>query len=158
MKKNRKSSLLIGSVITLLLLLTPYFLYVYKNIDPSIENYNTIFGTIKAGYYGSIKMYVYALVSKFVPLMFLIIWFLTNKHWWVHALIIPISVYFFQFYSVINDGQAFMDEVEFIYSLPLTVAVFVVLYFLRSKLSTFIMAVDLKEEMDERMENPKKIG
>jgi hypothetical protein len=97
-------------------------------------------------------------LSKFVPLTLFIIWFLTNKHWWVHAILIPISVYLFQLISVINDSEEFIDEVDFIYTVPIAAAIIVILYFLRSKLAIYILALDLKKEMDENMKNPKKIG
>lgn len=50
-----------------------------------------------------------------------------------------------------------MMEVEFIYTIPITVIVMVILYFIRSKISIFIQAVDLKEEMDESMKEPKEL-
>ena len=97
------------------------------------------------------------LLNKFVPLFLLFIWFITNKHWWVHALIIPISVYLFQLLSIINDSEKLVDDVEFIYTIPFTVGVLVILYYLRNKLSIYIQAVDLKKEMDEDMDKPLKI-
>ena len=90
--------------------------------------------------------------------MLLFIWFITNKNWWVHALIIPISVYLFQLIAVINDSELYMDEVELIYTVPFLVVILVILYFIRSKISIYIQAVDLKKEMDENMRTPKKFG
>jgi len=101
---------------------------------------------------------IYWFFSKFVPLLLLIIWFLTNKHWWVHAITIPITVYLFQLFNVINDSEQFNDEVDFIYTVPIAAIVIVVLYFIRSKMAIYIQAVDLKKEMDENMKIPKKIG
>ena len=42
--------------------------------------------------------------------------------------------------------------------MPITAIIFVILYFIRSKLAIYIGAVDLKREMDENMKSPKKIG
>lgn len=158
MKNKRKKSLWIGSIIILIIIFSPYLLYIHQNIPREIENFDTIFGVIKGGHYLRVQTYVYFFLSKFVPLLLLIIWFLTNKHWWVHAIIIPISVYLFQLIAVINDSEAFLDEIEFIYTVPITTAVVVILYFLRSKLAIYILAVDLKKEMDDKMKNPKKIS
>ena len=96
--------------------------------------------------------------AKFIPLLLLLIWFITNKHWWVHALIIPISVYLFQLISVINDSEQYADEVDFIYTVPIAAIVVVILYFIRSKIVIYILAVDLKKEMDDNMQIPKKFG
>ncbi|HEY9169897.1 MAG TPA: hypothetical protein VIN72_10450 [Lutibacter sp.] len=158
MKGNKKTSLLLGSLMAALIITTPYLLYFYQNIPEDLKSYDTIFGPIKGGYFGSVRMYIYYFVSKFAPLMLLFIWFITNKQWWVHALIIPISVYLFQLISVINDSELYMDEVEFIYTVPFLVIIFVILYFVRSKISIYIQAVDLKKEMDENMKIPKKFG
>ncbi|WP_299528395.1 hypothetical protein [uncultured Lutibacter sp.] len=158
MKSKKKTSLWTGSFIILLIIFIPYLLYIHQNIPRDIETYETLLGTIKGGYYDKVQTYIYFLLSKFVPLALLTIWFLTNKHWWVHAITIPISVYLFQLISVINDSEDFVDEVDFIYSVPIAVIVVVILYFLRSKLAIYILATDLKKEMDENMKTPKKIG
>lgn len=158
MKNNKKTALWTGSVIMLIVIVIPYLLYIHQNIPRDLENYKTILGTIKGGYYSNVQTYVYMFFSKFVPLVLLIIWFLTNKHWWVHAILIPTSVYLFQLISVINDSEEFADEVDFIYTVPITAAIIVILYFLRSKLAIYILALDLKKEMDQNMKNTKKIG
>lgn len=157
MKNRRKKSLLIGSIIIFLIIITPYLLYFSTNIPSELTEYKTIFGTIKAGYYDFVNLYIYWFFSKFVPLLLLFIWFITNKHWWVHALIIPISVYLFQLIAVINDSIDYVDEVEFIYTVPIALIVIVILYFLRTKMAIYIQAVDLKKEMDDNMRDPKKI-
>ena len=156
MKNSRKTSLYIGSIITLLIVLTPYLLYIHQNIPEDIESFETFLGTVRGGYYTVVVTYVYFFFSKFVPLLLLLIWFITCKHWWVHAILIPLSVYLFQLISVINDGNEYLDEVTFIYTVPITTIVIVILYFLRTKMAVYIQAVDLKKEMDENMRFPKK--
>lgn len=158
MKGNRKTSLLIGSLMVIFIISSPYLLYFYQNIPDDLKTMDTIFGTVKNGYYATVQIYIYTLFSKFVPLMLLFIWFITNKQWWVHSLIIPISVYLFQLISVVNDSELYMDEVEFIYTVPFLVVIVVILYFVRSKIAIYIQAVDLKREMDENMRTPKKFG
>jgi len=158
MKNNKRTSLLLGSLMVILIIITPYLLYFYQSLPVDTENWETFFGTIKGGYYGTARMFIYTFFSKFVPLLLLFVWFITNKTWWVHALIIPITVYLFQLIAVINDSELYMDEVEFIYTVPFLVVIFVILYFIRSKISIYIQAVDLKKEMDENMRTPKKFG
>ncbi|PHQ57514.1 MAG: hypothetical protein COC16_00565 [Lutibacter sp.] len=158
MDSKRKNSLFIGSFIALLILFSPYLLFINKGISEDLKSIDTIFGIISAGYYDTIYLYAYWFFSKFVPLFLLLIWFLTCKHWWVHAILIPITVYLFQLISVINDSIQYVDEVEFIYTVPIAVIIVVILYFIRSKMGIYILAVDLKDEMDENMKDPKKIG
>lgn len=157
MKNNKKYSLFTGSIIVLIILASPYLLYFHNSIPEDAENWETIFGTLKGGYYDTAQVFVYFILSKIVPLLLLVIWFLTNKHWWVHALIIPISVYLFQLIGVINDSAEPIDKIEFIYTIPIAVIVLVILYFIRSKMALYIQAVDLKKEMDENMKIQKKV-
>jgi len=159
MKNQKRKSLLLGSFIILLIISTPYFLYLYRAIPYELETYETILGiTLHGGHYEKVQNYVYTFFGKFVPFLLLMIWFVTNKHWWVHALIIPITVYLFQLIAVINDSEFYVDEVEFIYTVPIVVIVMVILYFLRTKMSVYIQAIDLKKEMDENMRFPKRKG
>ena len=155
-KRKRKYSLLTGSVIIFFIIITPYLLYFYKFINPEITETSTIFGTISAGSHQLIQYYAYYFFAKFVPFLLLIVWFLTNKHWWVHAILIPLSVYLFQMINIVGQS-ANMDEVEFIYTVPICAIIIVILYFVRSKMSIFIQAVDLKKEMDTNMNFSKKI-
>ena len=156
MKNQRKKSLLVGSIIALLILITPYLLFIHKNIPQGSKQLETIIGIIDSGYYNDLYTYAYWFTSKFVPLFLFLIWFLTCKHWWVHVIIIPITVYLFQLITVINDSILYIDEVEFIYTVPIAVIIMGLLYFLRSKMSIYIQAVDLKKEMDENMKVPKQ--
>ena len=156
-KKSRKYSLLAGSIIIFFIVITPYLLYFYTFVNPESTEAETIFGTISAGSHQLIQYYAYYFFAKFVPLLLLIIWFLTNKHWWVHAIIIPISVYLFQLINIIGQSDTTMDEIEFIYSVPITAIVMVILYFIRSKMTIYIQAVDLKKEMDSNMKIAKKV-
>jgi len=156
---------MIGSIIVFLIVITPYLLYFYQSVpvlhpdDPYLpEDWETFIGAVKGGHYVKAQNYVYYFFSKFVPLMLLIIWFITNKHWWVHAILIPISVYLFQLIAVINDSIQYVDTVEFIYTVPIAAVIIAILYFLRSKMSLYIKAMDLKKEMDEKMSTPKKFG
>jgi hypothetical protein len=158
MKNNKRTSLLLGSFITLIICLSPYLLYMHTNVPEGALEIKTIFGTIKAGYYyPDLQIYIYYFFSKFAPLLLLLVWFITCKHWWVHAIIIPITVYLFQLISVINDNGDYVDEVTFIYTIPITLIIIVLLYFARNRISVYIQAVDLKKEMDQKMKIPKSI-
>ncbi len=150
---NKRTSLIVSSIVIILIATTPYLLYIYKSMPSGTKVYETFLGTLDSGYYKSVQTYTYSLLSKFVPLLLLLIWFATNKHWWVHVLIIPISVYLFQLISVLNDGASNVDEVEFVYTLPFLLVIMLILYAIRYKLSIYVKAVDLKKEMDKKMDD-----
>ncbi|SDX24544.1 hypothetical protein SAMN05444411_10421 [Lutibacter oricola] len=140
----------------ILIIFTPYLLYIHRSIPSEVLEYKTYFGTIKAGGYLDVQIFIYIIFEKATPLLLLILWFLTNKNWWVHALVIPITVYLFQFISAINSNEDTFAENEFIYTIPIALIILLILYYLRSKLSLYIQAIDLKKEMDEKMSFPKE--
>ncbi|PHQ57720.1 MAG: hypothetical protein COC16_00245 [Lutibacter sp.] len=157
MKKNKKASLLYGCILVILITTSPYLLYLYKSIPPDITQLNTIFGVLKGGEFRSVQTFILFIFAKFVPLFLLILLFFTNKDWWSYALLVPISVYFFQLFFIINESSKSFDEIEFIYTTPVLIPVLVILYFIRYKISIYIDAVDLKKEMNTVMKNSKKM-
>lgn len=154
LKKQDTRYLRTGSLIIAFMLFIPYAFYLYQNF-PDQKNYE-IFGlSFTSNYYESVRYFAHNFFSKLIPLALLILWFTTCKHWWYHSIAIPISVYIFQLISVVNDDVEFNDEMEFIYSLPFTILILTILYFIRSKISLFLKAKDLKKQADEVIDNVK---
>ncbi len=149
-KKRELKYLLTGSLIIAFMLFIPYAFYLYNSF-PDVKVYKTSFFTFESNYYESVRYFIYTLLSKLIPLSLLLIWFTTCKHWWYYSIAIPISVYIFQVISVMNDDMEFNDEIEFIYSLPFTIVIMGILFFIRSRISTYLKAVDLKKQVDEKM-------
>ena len=59
MKNKRKTSLYTGSIIALIIIILPYFLYFNKNIPLEIVDLDTFLGTIHGGYYKSASVAIY---------------------------------------------------------------------------------------------------
>ncbi len=153
--RQESKYLLTGSLIIAFMLFIPYAFYLY-NYFPDVKSYETIFGTFESHYYESVRYSIWAILSKLIPLILLIVWFTTCKHWWWYSIAIPISVYVFQLLGVINDDVQFNDEFEFIYSLPVTLLVLTILFFVRSKISLYLKAVDLKKKAEELTDRPMR--
>jgi hypothetical protein len=151
--KAKSEYLLTGSLIIAFMLFVPYAFYIY-NYFPDEKIFETRFFTFESKGYESVNTFMWLLFSKFVPLALLLIWFTTCKHWWYYSIAIPISIYVFQLISVLNDDLLFMDQYEFIYSLPITLIILTILYFIRSKIGVYLKAKNIKKEMDEVMDRP----
>ena len=145
---KEKKSILYSSIVIILIILSPYLLYIYQYF-PETKSWESPIGTFQSGSFKSMTFFAYFIFGKFVPLSLLFIWFITNKNWWYHVIIIPISVYMFQLISVINDGISVVDEMEFIYTVPITTIIVTILYFIRGQLVVYLEAMDLKKEMEE---------
>lgn len=84
-------------------------------------------------------------MGKFLPFILILLWFLTCKHWWRHALIIPIGMFGFQIFNVLNDDAQFFDVVEVWYIFPMMMVIVPFIYLIRAKLFSEIQGEDLEE-------------
>jgi hypothetical protein len=150
---TQEEYLLTGSLIIAFMLFIPYAFYLYTYF-PEEKIFETRFGTFESNYYESVRYFAWLLFSKLVPLSLLLIWFTTCKHWWYYSIAIPISIYVSQVAGILNDDLKYFDEVEFIYSLPITLFILTILFFIRSKIGIFLKAKNIKKEMDEVMDRP----
>ena len=148
-----KGSLLTGSLIIAFMLFIPYAFYLYTYF-PQEKIFETRFFTFESKGYQDVRYFAWLLFSKLAPLSLLLIWFTTCKNWWYYSIAIPISVYVSQIVGILNDDLEYIDEVEFIYTLPITIIILTILYFIRSKIRVFLKAKDIKKEMDEIMDKP----
>ncbi len=158
-KKSISGYLLTDSLIIAFMLCVPYAFYLY-NYFPDKEIFQTSFYTFESYEYVSVRAFFWVISSKILPLLLLIIWFTTCKHWWYYSIAIPIGVYIFQLIGALNDGMKFMDEFEFVYSIPITALILMVLLMIRSKIKVYLKAVNLHKEVDDvinkGIENQKK--
>lgn len=146
------SSLVRGSIIALLIAITPYIFYSYESF-PDTKVWETFLFTYEANWYQKVYVSVWTMMGKFVPLMLLFLWFFTCKHWWYHVLLIPMGMFSFQLFNVINDDTSFVDEVEIWWLLPVMLIVIPLIYLIRAKLFAKIRGTDLKtfeEELREK--------
>ena len=86
--------------------------------------------------------------GKFIPLYLLLLWFFTCKHWWHWIILVPIAMYSFQLWGVINESNN-LDELEIIYILPLMMVIIPAVYLVRAKLFFKINEGDLKSFEEE---------
>ena len=89
------------------------------------------------------------MMGKFVPLLLLILWFITCKHWWYHVILIPIGMFAFQLFNVINDDVGIVDEVEIWWLFPIMLVIIPLVYLVKAKLSDKLVDSDLKTFEEE---------
>lgn len=69
------------------------------------------------------------------------------KEIWSYALFVPITMYIFQTISVINDDVKIVDQVEFIYCLPISLFYFFLLYLYKRFLNKLRAKRDYEREL-----------
>lgn len=143
-KKVKSKSLVTGSLIALVIAATPYIFYTYESL-PNSKTWETFLFTYEANWYEEVKVSFWTMMTKFIPLLLLIIWFFTCKHWWYHVILIPMGMFLFQLITVINDDIRYTDETEFWYVLPIMLIIVPFVYLMRMKLFRSINSGDLDD-------------
>lgn len=158
MKKtpNKARILALGSIVAILIAISPYIFYLYESF-PNEQVWETTFFTFRTNYYSSLYMAAWNVMNKMVPLFLLILWFLTCKHWWYHVILIPISMFTFQLISAVSEDIRYLDEFEIYYIIPVMMVVIPVVYLIRVKIfDKVVHGIDLKEIEKELKEYEEK--
>ncbi len=138
---NRKRSLIKGTIIIAFLTFSPYIFYAYKAF-PSSTTWDTFLGTYTSNYWGDVQTFAWVLLGKILPLLLLAIWFFTCRHWWYHALLVPICMYAFQVIRITRDDSGVVDDFEIFILAPIIVIVAVFCYGIRTRIFDRIHGVD----------------
>ena len=147
--KTGKSSLFIGGVLVILIASTPFLFYSYESFPSDSITWETPLFTLNTSY-PSVYHLAWYFVGKAVPLFLLFIWFFTCRHWWHWIILVPIAMYAFQLWGVINENGG-MDELEIYYVIPLMMFLIPAVYLIRAKLFAKIRLNDLQSIEEEFM-------
>ncbi len=146
-KLDRIKILSSSTMIALFIVLSPILFYVYQGF-PDVKSWeSSLFGTINSYYYESIYTLAWVLFGKIIPLLLLLLWFFTCKHWWYHSIIVPISMYVIQIYISLNQDLEFNDTNEITYIIPIIAIVAAITYAIRTKIFDRLYGVDLDQEL-----------
>lgn len=140
-KKTYKQNIILGTIIAVFIAGIPFLFYLYEYV-PDTKTWETFLGTYHSNYYQSANAGVWVLMMKFVPFILSFIWFLTCRHWWYHALIIPIVMFAFQFLGALNNEILFMDEFHIIWLLPFMCVIIPSIYLVRAQMFNKINYAD----------------
>lgn len=140
--KTDKRPKIFGGVIVFLIAITPFLFYSYESFPNDSQVWETSLFLIKTEFF-SVNTYFWFIAGKLIPLYLLLLWFFTCKHWWHWILLIPIAMYAFQLWGIVNESQG-LDELEIYYIIPLMMILVPAVYLVRAKLFNRMMGNDLK--------------
>jgi|GEM_PF-220391 len=155
-KRRNFKSITLGSLIGVFIASTPFLFYAY-NFIPESKTWETYFFTYHSGFYENARIAFWMILGKLVPLLILFIWFFTCRHWWYHALLVPIAMFIYQTFGVISDDIIFFDRFELIYLVPVMAIIIPSIYLIRAKMFDKINNANksMKDIEDEFMIKPK---
>lgn len=141
--RAKGKSLIFGGIIVFLLAVSPFIFYSYKSFPDDSQIWETSLFSLETGF-PSWNAYAWYLSGKVLPLYFLLLWFFTCKHWWHWIILVPIAMYSFQLWGLINESGGY-DEVELFYLLPLMMVLVPFVYLIRAKLFNKVRGDNLKQ-------------
>ncbi len=149
---DRKRNLISGVLLTILLIATPFLFYIYKYAPSDSKEWDTIFGTISASGFGSAQAFMHAVFTKITFIILTATWFLTSNNWWKYAILVPLTMFLFQFIGVLNYELQYIDEFDFWYSLPIIVPILLFLIYISYRISKNESdSADLMSEVDDEI-------
>ena len=143
-RSAQNRTLLTGTLIAVSLIVTPYVFTLY-NLFPEGHLWESPFGTYDSQYYESVHVAAWTLMGKLIPLYFLLIWFFTCKHWWYHAILVPICMYAWQSFGIVNEDIIFTDLNGIYVLAPLILGMAIFSYVIRTRVFDKIHGIDLSE-------------
>lgn len=140
--------LLTGSILAIIIAFSPYLFYIYE-IFPNGRIWETSFFTYESKYYEDVLTAAWTYSSKIVPLILLLIWFFTCKHWWYHVILVPLVMYAYQLVSVFYEDVYLdviaMDSGDLVIMAPFFIIILSIVYLVRIKIFDRIYGIDLSE-------------
>ncbi|MGB5821336.1 MAG: hypothetical protein WBG90_17760 [Saonia sp.] len=167
-KVSIKKKLIIEGLMALFITISPIIFYLYEYLPQDPEaSWNILGLTITNFGFADVSTLFWYILTKTIPLILLTFWFLTCKHWWYHAIIVPIAMYAFQLITLfISSETAKLDKEELMWLLPVCMVIIPIVYFIRVKLfDKYVHGIDLeamdaelkayqeKEELEEEKED-----
>jgi hypothetical protein len=151
-----KKNILGGSIIATIIASTPLIFNLYRSV-PDTKVWDTFLFTYESGWYESVAVSAWTLLGQAIPLILLLIWFFTNKHWWYHALIVPIAMYVYQIIETLTADTYIIDKNLIIYLLPVMAIIVPSIYLIKAKMFNKIndAGKTLEELEEEFMIKPK---
>ena len=157
-QKTDKKSLIIGSIVATILAITPYLFYLYESV-PSTKVWNTFLFTYDSRGYDNANIVMWLVTGKAIPLLLLILWFFTCRHWWYHVLLVPIAMYLYQMISIFNEDLSYVDQFQLMHLLPIMAIIVPSIYLIRAQMFDKLNTANksLEELEQEFMMKPKNM-
>ncbi len=152
---NRYKRFIQGALISIILISTPFLFYLYR-LAPKADTWDLGFMVLNNGGFSTVKVFVHALMTKLMFLIFTTIWFFTSKHWWRFSILIPFGLFFFQTTGVINQNIKYTEDFNFWSVVPMLLPILIGMILVSIKLNKETRLLDIREQISIEMEEIKQ--
>ncbi len=138
--------IVVETIVVFLIVISPFIFKLHEYFSSDPEAHINLFGfIIDRNGFANLSIYAWFLLGKIVPLSLLILWFFTCKHWWYHAILIPITMYAFQIFEGVFSEDRFVDTENILWLLPVCMVIIPFVYLIRIKLyDKYVHGIDLE--------------
>lgn len=148
---DRNKNLTKGVLLSICLIATPFLFYIYT-FAPTEAIWKTFLGTIDSGMFYNVQNYLHAIFTKFIFILLTGIWFFTSQNWWKYAILVPFTMFLFQFLGVINFKLKYYDEFDFWYSIPIILPILTFIIYISIRVGKKEdPSEDLKGDLDDEI-------
>lgn len=140
-----KRRLIVESFVVLFIILSPFIFKLHEYVsDEEGATLNFLGFVIDDNGFQNLRINIWFLLGKLVPLSLLLIWFFTCKHWWYHIILIPVLMYAFQIFESVYSLDKNVDSENILWLLPICMVLIPFVYFIRIKLyDKYVHGIDL---------------
>lgn len=149
---GKRVTVITGVLLSLVLIATPFLFYLYRLAPSDSSEWDTIFGTIRSGGFNNVQTFIYTLFTKVILVLITGIWFITSNNWWKFSILVPFTMFLFQFIGVLNHEIKYLDEFDFWYSLPLIIPILLFVIYISYRISRNQKnSLELMSQVDEEI-------
>ena len=134
------------------LIIIPFLVYL-ENLVPETKSWNILGININSVHFGDVNFMAWIMFTKLSIISLLVVWYLTNIHWWRYAIFIPVVIEIYKLVSILDDNFKHIDELEYLVTLPVTLPFVVLLFFLARRVNYFNkyeqLIILINEEIDD---------
>ncbi len=131
---HSRKELILGSIFATIIACTPFLFNLYQSV-PDIKVWDTFLFQYDSKYYESVFVLAWTLAGRVIPLILMLIWFFTCRHWWYHTLLVPIAMFIYQTIETLNSDLYIIDTENLIlYMLPVMAVVIPSIYLIRAQM------------------------
>ncbi len=142
MKRIKLNDYLILLIITIL----PFSFYIEKFIPDNLLEMDLF------GFEFQLTNVVWYLALKIYLIVILSIWYFTCRNWWKIAILVPLTIEFLKLIRFFNNNNEKFDENDFLTSLPITIPILFILFFISFRLRKILIADKIRNDMSSEIE------
>lgn len=135
------------------IILLPLIVYIHLLFPKDTDKVETIFFTLKSGYFDSVQIMIYYGSLKLLHVLTFLLWRFTIRNWWRNVLLLPVLFFTWQIWLIFDvDNHEFTSKNDLVIIVILLIVLFFILLNLGKKFKTFLKYKHIYNEVNEEID------